>query len=163
MFTERSTLSLPVRPPDPSDADLRAFVPPEQARSSEWSPLTKCGYDRRMETEALSGDVITRTRSGFDEKGRVALSRLEAAGNIEGGDATVTETRIHPDDPLRARASMVQRTELRRGTWSVSIETEIQIGCAKSHFVVSARLDTWEGDGRVFQRSWEERVPRLGL
>ncbi len=163
VFTEHSTFSLPVRPPDPSDADLRAFDLPEQARSSEWTPLTKGGYDRQVETDPRSHDHVTRTRSGFDEHGRVALSRLEAAGNIEGGDGTVVEIRIHPDDPLRARASMAQRTELRRDTWRVSVETEVQVACTKTEFVVTARLDAWEGDERVFHRSWDERVSRLGL
>ena len=107
--------------------------------------------------------VVVRTRSGFDEHGNVALSRLEVAGNIEGGDATLTETRIHPDDPSRARTSMLQRTELGRGAWRVSIETDIQIACTKTEFIVAARLDAWEGDASVFHRTWDERVPRLGL
>ena len=63
VFTERSTFSLPVRTPDPSDADLPAIDPPEQARSSEWIPLTKGEYDRKVETDPLSHDVVTRTRS----------------------------------------------------------------------------------------------------
>ena len=162
-FTEHSTFSLPVRPTGLNDDDLREFAPPEQASSSEWSPITNGGYDRHEEADPLSGDHVIRTRSGFDEHGGVALSRLEAAGNIEGGDASIVELRIHPDDPLRARASMVQRTELRRGTWRVSVETEIQIASTKTEFVVVARLDAWEGDDRVFHRSWDERVPRLGL
>jgi len=163
LLTESSTFSLPVRPPDPKDADLRAFEPPEQARSSEWSPLTKGSHDRRVEIDPLSHDHITRTRSGFDEHGGVALSRLEVAGNIEGGDGTDVEIRIHPDDPLRARAAMAQRTELRREAWRVAVETEIQITCTKTEFVVIARLDAWEGETRVFHRGWDERVPRLGV
>jgi putative CocE/NonD family hydrolase len=163
VFTERSTFALPVRPPDPSDAELRSFDPPEQARSSEWTPITKGEHERHIETDPLTDDLVARTRSGFDEHGRVALSRLEVAGNIEGGDATVTETRIHPEDPLRARASMLQRTELGRGAWRVAIETDIQIACTKTDFVVVARLDAWEGDDSVFHRAWDERVPRRGL
>ncbi len=163
LLTERSTFSLPVRPPDSNDAKLRAFDPPEQARSSEWTVLTEGKYERAVETDPGSQDVITRRRSGFDESGRVALSRLEAAGDLEGGDGMVTELRIHPDDPLRARAAMVQRTELRRDAWRVSIETEIAIECTRSHFVVEARLDAWEGDDRVFHRSWSELVPRVGV
>jgi putative CocE/NonD family hydrolase len=163
VFTERSTFSLPVRPPDPDDADLRVFEPPEQARSSEWSPLTRGGHDRRVETDPLTHDIVTRTRSGFDEHGRVALSRLAAAADIEGGDGTVTELRIHPDDPLRARASMQQRTELGRADWRVTVETEIAIRCTRTDFVVEARLDAWEGSERVFEKTWDERVPRLGV
>ena len=157
VLTERSTFSLPVRPPDPSDADLRAFDPPEQARSSA-DPGRLCPTKRILDLTTTSS-----TRSGFDEHGGVALSRLEVAGNIEGSDATDIEIRIHPEDPLRARTSMAQRTEPRRDAWRVSVETEIQITCTKTEFVVAARLDAWEGEAPVFHRGWDERVPRLGL
>jgi putative CocE/NonD family hydrolase len=163
LLTERSTFSLPVRPPDPGDADLRAFEPPQQARSSEWSALGHGGHSRHVETDPVSRDIITRTRSGFDGDGRVALSRLAAAEGIEGGDGTATELRIHPDDPLRAQASMLQRTELGRGPWRVSVETEIRIRCTRHDFIVEARLDAWEGPERVFHRCWDERVLRLGV
>jgi uncharacterized protein len=163
VLTEHCRFSLPVRTPDPRDAELREFDPPEQAPSSEWTPISRGKPERSVETDPRSGDVVTRTRSGFDASGRVALSRLEAAGNIEGGDGTLTEHRIHPHDPLRARASMEQRTELRRGAWRVAIETEIVIACTRTHFLVEARLDAWEGEERVFHRTWAERVARLGV
>ena len=40
---------------------------------------------------------------------------------------------------------MAQRTELRRDAWRVAVETEIQIACTKTEFVVAARLEAWEG------------------
>ena len=163
VVTERSTFSLPLRAPDPGDADLRAFGPPQQARSSAWSPLTQGAYDRRVETDPATHDVVTRTRSGFDHDGRVALARLAAAAAHEGGDGVVTELRIHPDDPLRARASMLQRTELGRDAWRVSVETEIVIRCTRTDFVVEARLEAREGSELVFRRTWDERVPRQGV
>ena len=47
--------------------------------------------------------------------------------------------------------------------WRVSIETEIRIACTHSHFTVDARLEAWEGENRVFHRTWNEPVPRLGV
>src|SRR5690606_36583393 len=99
---------------------------------------------------------------GFDEEGRVAMARLEPA-DIEGGDGTEIEMRIHPNDPLRAFASMLQRTELRRREWQVAIETEIHISSTAEEFVVAARLDAWEADEKVFTRRWDERIPRVGV
>jgi predicted acyl esterase len=117
VLTENGGVVLPVRPPDPADAALRAFEPPEQAPASEWEPLTHAQGPHESFVDPASGDHVTRRRSGRDESGAVALARL-AAADLEGGDATEVETRIHPDDPLRARASMRQRTELRRAGWS---------------------------------------------
>jgi hypothetical protein len=101
-------------------------------------------------------------RSGFDDAGGVALARLDAA-NIEGGDAVCVRTRIHPADPLRARAAMQQRSELRRGAWHVAVESEIEVSCTRDAFRVQARLEAFEGEQRVFSRRWDERVPRFGL
>jgi hypothetical protein len=58
---------------------------------------------------------------------------------------------------------MSQRTELRRGEWSVAIETDVRIACTRDDFLVRARLAAWEGAEPVFERRWDERVPRLGL
>ena len=32
--------------------------------------------------------------------------------------------------------------------------------CTKEDFVISATLDAYEGDTRVFTRTWDGRVPR---
>jgi putative CocE/NonD family hydrolase len=163
VHTGKATFTLPVRPPDPADAGLRPLDPPEQASSAEWVTITEDRYDRHAETDPRTGDVVTRTRSGYDEQGRVALSRMEPAGNFESGDAMEIEVRIHPEDPSRARASMMQRSELRRASWSVAVETEVRIACTKSEFLCTARLDAWEGEEQVFHRTWDERVPRRGV
>ena len=96
---------LPVRPPDPADADLRAFEPPERARATRVDAAHPREIERDEEVDPASGDLVSRMRSGYDEDGRVALARLDAV-DLEGGDGTEIETRIHPADPLRARAAM---------------------------------------------------------
>jgi len=162
LSTGASRLVLPVRPPRVDDAELRGFEPAARARSSEWLPVTRGAPEQSAETDADSGDLVARRRSGYDAQGRVAIGRCEPI-DLEGGDGLAIETRIHPADPLRARVAMAQRTELRRGGWSVSIETEVAISCTRSEFVVDARLEAHEGESRVFARRWDERVPRLGI
>ena len=78
-------------------------------------------------------------RSGYDAQGRVVLGRHETVG-MDGGDGMAIRTRIHPGDPLRARAAIPQRTELRRGAWSVAVESEVEISCTREEFRVEARL-----------------------
>jgi hypothetical protein len=155
-------LVLPVRSRDPRDEGLAAFAAPECARAPEWTPLAKGESSRHSESEPESGELVSRMRSGYDATGRVALARCEPIG-LEGGDGAEIRTRIHRDDPLRARASMAQRTELRRGAWSVAVETEVEISCTKTEFRVEARLSADEAERPVFERRWDERVPREGL
>jgi hypothetical protein len=160
--TEGSRLVLPVRPPDPADALLRPFEPPECAPRAQWTPLTKGGFERRSQPDASTGELVSHMRSGFEAPGRVALERCEPA-DMEGGDGVAIETRIHPRDPLRACAAMSQRSELRRGSWRVAIETDVRVSCTRTELRVEARLAASEGESCVAERGWDERVPRIGI
>ncbi len=163
LLTEGCALELPVRPADPEDRGLRPFAPPERAPASSWAPLARAERSRTEALDPRTGELVRRARSGFDATGRVALERLDPADGMQGGDGIVTETRIHPDDPLRASASIEQRTELCRGDWQVAIETGVRIACTATDFVVHARLEAHEAGARVFGREWDERVPRQGV
>src|SRR5262249_46323622 len=149
VYTEECQLVVPVRPPDPGDAHLPAFAPPERAPHSEWTPLGEARFDRRTDPDAATGDLVTATRSGYDAQGRVVLGRHELVG-MEGGAGMAIRTRIHPADPVRARAAIEQRTELRRGEWSVAVETEVEISCTRDVFRVEARLAASAAGRRVF-------------
>ncbi|HKA15000.1 MAG TPA: CocE/NonD family hydrolase [Myxococcota bacterium] len=162
VYTEECQLVVPVRPPDPGDAHLPAFAPPERAPHSEWTPLGEARFDRRTDPDAATGDLVTATRSGYDAQGRVVLGRHELVG-MEGGDGMAIRTRIHPADPVRARAAIEQRTELRRGEWSVAVETEVEISCTRDVFRVEARLAASAAGRRVFERRWDETAPRMGI
>jgi len=162
VHTEGCHLELPVRPPDPRDAELPAFAAPECAAHEPWRSLGESAFRRRADVEPGSGDHIAGMRSGYDADGRVVLGRHDALG-LEGGDGSEIETRIHPSDPLRARAAMRQRTVLRRDTWSASVESEVEVSCTRDHFRVQARLAASDGERSVFERRWDERVPRLGV
>ena len=162
VYTESCLLELPVRPPDPGDARLPAFAPAEGAPHGRWQALGESTPRRRREVDPVSGDTVATLRSGFDAGGRVVLGRHEEIG-IDAGDASEILTRIHPQDPLRARAAMHQRTELRRGSWTVAVETAIEVSCSAEAFRVEARLAAREGGRPVFERHWDERVPRQGI
>jgi putative CocE/NonD family hydrolase len=144
VWTERAELELPVRPPDPDDAELRAFELPEAARGP------------------ASGALVSHARAGFTRDGTIALGRHEAVG-IDGGDGREIRTWIHPHDPLQARVSMQQWTELRRGSWHVGIETSIDLSCSATHFVLRARVAASEDGKTTFARDFDEQIERRGI
>jgi hypothetical protein len=47
-----------------------------------------------------------------------------------------------------------------RDEWNVRTETRTVLTSTGSDFVLHATLDGYEGDQRVFSRTWNERVPR---
>ncbi|HVH20299.1 MAG TPA: CocE/NonD family hydrolase [Myxococcota bacterium] len=155
-------LVLPLRPPDPDDAKLAAFAPAESARSTGWEPLEKAEVTRRRDIDRASGELVAEMRSGYGAAGHVALGRCEPI-DLEGGDATAISTRIHADAPLRARAVMSQRTELRRDGWRVAVETDVAVSCTLDELRVEARLSAYESESELFVRRWDERVPREGF
>ncbi len=160
--TEGCRLVVPIRPPDPRDSGLPAFAPPERAEHSSWVPLGQAHLEQRSDLEPNGGDLVSVMRSGYDAQGRVVLGRHATVG-MDGGDGMEIATRIHPGDPLGARAAIEQRTELRRGAWSVAVETRVEISCTGDAFRVEARLAASEGEQRVFERRWDERAPRKGV
>ncbi len=67
---------------------------------------------------------------------------------------------IRPDDPLSARAEVASTVRMRRGDWRVEARTRTILTATREEFRVQAILDAFEGEGRVFPRSWNTTVPR---
>ena len=56
--TSNSSLVLPVRPDDPADRDLPAFLPAEMAATDEHVGLHPARYHRTIERDLTSGDTV---------------------------------------------------------------------------------------------------------
>jgi len=67
---------------------------------------------------------------------------------------------IHPADPLSARAVHTWEQRLSRGDWRVRTETWAEMTATASHLRSKARLQAFEGDDLVFERSFDEEVAR---
>jgi uncharacterized protein len=67
---------------------------------------------------------------------------------------------IVEDDPLSARIRCNRITGLRRGEWHVRIETSSTMSAGAEQFHVSNVLDAYEGNTRVFTRTWHIQIPR---
>ena len=61
-------------------------------------------------------------------------------------------------DTLRAEA--VHERSFKRGDWETLSVTRTVLTATRTHFQVRATLDAYEGDRRVFSKTWDESVPR---
>jgi hypothetical protein len=52
--------------------------------------------------------------------------------------------------------------EFERGAWRIRTESRTRVTCTKREFVIRGSLEAYEGDRQVFERTFEERVPRKG-
>jgi len=154
-----SSLDLPVRPPRAEDADLPPFGRPEAAPPAAVTDLHESVIRRTTESDPATGETAYRVVSDATETGDVALSFLDEIG-LEFGHAVFEEYRIREDDPLSARAEVVHKTLSRRGEWTVRVETRTVLTSTKEAYRIEARLEAWEGEARVFEKTWDRRVPR---
>ncbi len=148
-------LTLPVRPPDPADADLPAFGPPEHAAPLP-ADVIRSGQRERTFSWNTTSDQLA-LRSVADEGGMrltasgVALdSRLEERYNIVIGQ------------PQSARVQSDWQIEMDRGDWRVRVVTHSAMTADAGHFIVTNTVEAFEGPARIFARTWHKRIPRDG-
>ena len=68
---------------------------------------------------------------------------------------------IMPDDPLSARMETHWTEENRRGNWHTRTETYGRMTATKTHWEIWGKIEAFEGKKKVFEKEFEERIPRL--
>jgi putative CocE/NonD family hydrolase len=154
-----STLFLPVRPPDPDDEALAPFASPEVAPGSKHKPLRPLPFKRVVERDLASEEVVYTLSSDGGEFGGHSLARLDEI-DMELGYRIVKRHRIGETDPLTAKTEITQKVEMRRGDWSVEVDTEVRVTVAVDHFQVTTTIDAFESGRPVRNRRWDTAVPR---
>ena len=79
---------------------------------------------------------------------------------LETGSRVAQRYAIHSGDPLSARHEVSWRYELRRGDWSVRIDSENAMTCDAGTFRLDRKVTAREGDVVVLERGWHEDIPR---
>ncbi|MEV7065658.1 CocE/NonD family hydrolase [Streptomyces collinus] len=149
-----STLTLPVRPVnEPDEVASSPFGEPEGTPPLAMTQVTppeerwdvkRDLIDYRSELDIVKDRGTVRFEDIGLEAGRRAHERYTAVADdftSVGGETTWT-MRFHRDD------------------WDVRVVTSTRLTCDETDFFVDATLDAYEGDRRVFSRTWNETVPR---
>lgn len=158
-----SKLLLPVRRSDVAD-DAPRPLPAPPARQSK-PPVTAIragGMERSLKVDLTDGTHTARFFLDGGVFGPVGRLRLDDTGT-EMGDLSDRVYRIHPDDPLSARASMTQDSHFHRGDWSARIKTAATMTATKTHFRLSATVECWDGDKPFHSVEWKHEIPRNGM
>ena len=96
------------------------------------------------------------TYTSISDSGR---QRIDANG-LELEEIARKVYRIGRDDPLSAENVIHWTTQRGRGAWQVRVESRTRMRASREHFLIDAELDAYEGERRVFSRSWYTEVPR---
>jgi len=153
VHTEPSKLFLPVRPRRQEDQALRPFGPPVAAPSPPATLLAPATREWTVEQNLATNRVALNVVN--DDP----VLRLEDSG-IETSRETLEEYSYQNDDAATLRGVVRQVRRFRRGRWQVETVTRTVLTSTPTHFVVAATLDAYEGDVRVFSRSWNETIAR---
>ena len=155
LFTGASRLSLPVRPARAEDADPPAFAEPEAAPASPHQSFETAHRGRVASHEFATGRTVL---EGVKDRGRTYLEAIDLTIGAGGADRFT----LTGDDPLSARHENRYTITMTRGDWRVRTEANTVMTGTRDDFVVSATLDAYEGETRVFSRAWSRRIPRDG-
>ncbi|WP_119458418.1 CocE/NonD family hydrolase [Rhodospirillaceae bacterium SYSU D60014] len=153
LFASAGRLDLPVRPPRPEDDLLPAFAEPEGAPPLAARTLRPDRTQRTVSQDLATGET------------RIVMEKDSGAFHMEAidldVDSSAVETyRVRAGDPLSARGDIAYRQGLGRGDWRVRTETRTSICLTATAFQVTANLDAYEGDRRVFGKTESFTVPR---
>jgi predicted acyl esterase len=154
LYSGVSTLTLPVRPPRPEDANLPpfgvAFVPP----TSGMTQLKPAARPTKQFNWDVGTSVLTIT-SNYDG----GAARLDAIGTVV-SNRWEEVSKIQDADPTTARLRYTQSHEFSRADWSVRIETTIDVSCTRDNFILKGDVRTFDGDKPFFSNSWSKTITR---
>jgi uncharacterized protein len=157
LFAGPSRLTLPVRPPRADDEKLSPFGVPEAAAQTPHRYLAEGRDTNRI----ITRDVLKGTTT-------VQLPRDGGTLHLLDIDLVCHETgdvfyEITDGDPASARCWTRFEMGRQRGDWRIRTDTRTGLRCTRTHFELTATLDAYEGDARVFARNWRLKIPRDGL
>jgi len=145
-------LELPVRR-SRAVADEVTFPEAEAAPPLALREIRPDAHVRRTEIDQKTGIVSLIIEDDFGEYENPDHGGIAGSVARERWD-------IHPDDPLSARGAAHWTEIVERDGLRLRTEATCAMWSDRTHFHLSARMEAWEGDARVFARDHEESIPR---
>ncbi len=153
VYPAGSSLHLPVRPPRPEDEELRPFDQPETCRPVETVQLVLGNHEWTVTRDlARGGSNLTVSK----DDGRVRIPEID----LELEDSVVEKYSVVDDDNSTLKGETTTRKQFQRGDWRITTRTHTVLRATTEEFVITADLDAWEGETRVFCHSWYRRIRR---
>lgn len=149
----RSYLQLPYRLPHPDDDIAPQFAPAEEAKPMPFRMIRPAVRQRDITLDVAENRLVQ--RDVVDEGHELLVdTNLEMFGDREDIFS------IREADPLSAQNICKRKLTLKREAWVIRAETESTMSADETHFHVSNVLDAYEGEKRVFTKTWDIKIPR---
>lgn len=136
----------------PASAESTEFAEPPPVETREIRMLSQIEESKTWETWPDGTRVLTIT----GDRGR---KEDIASGVIT--DVWMREIwSLHPDRPESAKAEITWVRGFGRGNWRAHSRAHLVMQGTRGSFEISQRLEAWDGDEPVFDKSWVASVPR---
>jgi len=156
LFTGLSSLELPGRPTRDGDDTLRELGEPEVLPVAPHRLQAAAHRGRFVEMDVASGEVVLRA---IRDRGRIYLEDIDLGISAR----MVTDMKLVGEDPLSAINTTHSTITMEREGWRIRTESNTVLSCTIDHFIVSATLDAFEDDTRVFSKTWHRTIERDGI
>ncbi|MBV1704689.1 MAG: CocE/NonD family hydrolase [Hyphomicrobiales bacterium] len=156
-FRLPGTLVLPVRPPDPRDAEI-AFARPERGPATPTTKVSEGAQSRRSSFDPSTGEstTVVEGRGGLFGEGAV---RLDDIGTTVAHDLR-REFSIRADDPSSASQRVIQSYSMEMAGVAFRIETVSTMTATPTHFRLRSRLAATQDGAPAFEREWVDEIAR---
>ena len=150
--TGASRLLVPRRLPRREDAGLK-FGPVEGAQAPVVNQLTTPHHTWRVIRDLATDQS---TLEVVNDDGTISFPDL----NLEVQRKALEWYRYTGVDFNSVRGETLWERGMRRGEWSVRTLTRTILTSTSTHFRIHAQLDAFEGERRVFAKTWNEHIER---
>ena len=147
-------LCMPERPSQVADSELLPFPEPESASPLNKTLLSQPDCALTVTENIATGEIVH--RYWFDE-GVTVYDDYQGWTVASTRDETYS---ILPDDPCSARCDITWTERFSRDEWEVSSRTNTVVTSTPTHFHLEAKLQAWEGDDLVHEKSWKKSFER---
>jgi len=152
---EATYLTLPVRPRrDAEDNSLPEFEPPEHTPYLTHEVIKSNPNQRTVEHDVITGKTTLTDTHYSSDRIRLTDDGLEFETNC------IDTYSIQQGDPLTATSTCEHSSAFKRGEWDIRIQTQATLTGDLTHFHLTNQVDAYEGEVRVFTRTWSKSILR---
>ena len=153
VYAGKSQLHLPIRK-DVANETPVTWSAPEAAPHAEEKELRAPWNKRESGIDPETGELRVEIVDDFGEYELAPHGLIIHSAGRESYS-------ILPDDPLSARMETHWTEERRRGDWHIRTETYGRLTATKMHWIVWGKIEAYEGEAKVFEKEFNEQIPRL--
>jgi hypothetical protein len=153
LLGEGCRLILPERPFLPGDDEQTDF-PPAEIASPE--PIEQLRSGLRRQTVMREATTGTTTFTLHQDSGRIRYKNHD----LELDDISTHTLSVQDNAPLSLEQTVVYHLEYKRKDWQVTMTTDSKLTADATHFYVTNLLEAYEGNVRVFHKTWTKKIAR---